>query len=344
MSTIRTDPVTGGEVIIASERANRPDRTASSTFEAPEPDACPFCRGNEAATPARVATYPPDDPDDWEVRVVPNKFPALARDDDLVDGGAELAAETTGVGAHEVIIESAEHRVDLTELDVDDLDLVLRAWQDRIRELAGDERLESAVVFKNHGPRAGASVEHAHSQLVALPHIPGRLRDQLDGGERYYRKHHDCIFCRLVDRAADGERIVFERDGVVVLAPFASRVPFELKVIPRDHGSHFEEASEATRHAVAGALLEAVDRIERALDAPPYNAVLHTAPIRAGSLDFFHWHLELIPSLSHLAGFEWGSGSHINSTPPERAAKDLRRINSDRSEPSDLESADSSST
>lgn len=332
MSTIRTDPVTGHKVIIASERADRPRSDRDGGLES-DPDRCPFCRGNEEATPPRIASYPDRDDEPWDVRVVPNKFPALSNEVEWTDSDDGLHHHTSGVGAHEVIIEAPDHRVDLTDLDVDDLDVVLRAWQDRIRDLRGDQRLETALIFKNHGAAAGASLEYVHSQLVALPHVPEQLRAELEGARRHYDDHGSCIFCRLAERATEGsDRLVDANEHVAVYAPFASRFPFELQFTPRAHRSRFDEASGPTRRALAELLLEVVDGLERALDAPPYNAVLHTAPLQRGALDHFHWHLELIPTLSHVAGFEWGAGSHINSTPPERAAKHLRRLTSGTSE------------
>jgi len=270
--------------------------------------------------------YPTDEPEDWKVRVIPNKYPALDPDESVDEWGDELRRECRGVGSHEVIIESADHRVDWTELDVDQLDVVLRAWQDRLREHDRDARLRTAVVFKNRGEPAGSSVEHTHSQLVALPFVPDHLSAKLGGGERYRDRHGECVFCRLAERASEGRRTVVADEQFVVSAPFASRLPFELRILPREHQSQFSEVSASTRRAFADALLDAVDRLERALDAPPYNAVLYTAPLQSGALDHFHWHLELIPALTKVAGFEWGSGSHINPIPPERAAEHLRDI------------------
>jgi len=327
MSTIRTDPVTGRKVIVASERANRPRGGRDGDLESSEPEQCPFCRGNEEATPERIASYSGAGEESWNVRVVPNKFPALSNDIELADRDDGLHHRTSGVGAHEVIVESPDHRTELTDLEVDDLDVVLRAWQDRIRDLRGDRRLESALIFKNHGAAAGATLQHVHSQLVALPHVPGRLRAELDGARRHHDDRGECIFCRMTDRATGGsERLVGANEHVAAYTPFASRFPFELQLVPRTHRAHFDEATEATRRGLAELFLEVVGALERALDAPPYNAVLHTAPLQGGALDHFHWHLELIPTLSNIAGFEWGAGSHINATPPERAAKHLRRL------------------
>ncbi len=326
MSTIRTDPVTGRRVIVASDRADRPRGLRGRESTHADPDHCPFCRGNEQTTPPPIATWPPDR-SEWQVRVVPNKYPALSTSETLepiADGPHEALS---GVGAHEVVVETPEHIVDLQALEVDQVATVLRAWRERIADLAGDERLEYVLPFKNHGAAAGASLEHAHSQIVGLPIIPHQVQLELDGAGEHFEQTGECIFCRLVDWNLDDERrLVFADDELVVFAPYAPRFPFELTFVPREHAAHFESADETVDRHFASALLDMLDRIDRALDSPPYNLVLHTAPLRSDALDHYHWHLELIPTLSHIAGFEWGAGLHINSTSPEASAKHLRNI------------------
>ena len=337
MSTIRTDPVTGRQVIVAAERADRPRHFRESPPIPSEPEHCPFCRGNEEATPPAIRTIP-DASDDWRVRVVPNKYPAVSSNEPLEQDGAGPYQSTTGVGAHEVVVESPDHVVDFHELSVDQVADVLRAWGDRITDLRNDQRLEYVLPFKNYGAPAGASIEHAHSQIIALPMIPHTVSEELEGASAHHEETGHCIFCDLLERnRTDGERLVFADDQVAVFAPYAPRFPFELWFLPRDHQAHFDAADEECRRHMAAALVDILARIDRSLDSPPYNLVLHTAPLHAGELEEYHWHLELIPTLSHIAGFEWGSGLHINPTPPEAAAEHLRNIDVDADDTADDE-------
>jgi len=326
MSTIRTDPVTGRQVIVASERADRPRRFRESPEIPSEPEHCPFCRGNEETTPPPIRTFPAGD-DDWNVRVVPNKYPAVSSSDELEELGHGPYRAISGVGAHEVVVETPDHVVDLQALPVDQVATVLEAWGERIADLRNDRRLEYVLPFKNHGAPAGASLEHAHSQVVALPTVPPRIREELEGAREHFDETGDCIFCTLLETTLEsGNRLVSANDHVAVLAPYAPRFPFELWLVPRDHRARFDAAEPAVRRDLAAALVATLRRLDRALDAPPYNLVLHSAPLRAGDPDHFHWHLELIPTLSYIAGFEWGTGLHINSTTPEASAEHLRHI------------------
>lgn len=326
MSTIRTDPVTGRRVIIAAERSDRPRPLRDADSTTTEPTHCPFCRGNEDTTPSPIQTFPPDDPD-WDVRVVPNKYPALSTSEQLDHHADGPHQSMTGVGAHEVVVETPDHIVDLQALSVDQVATVLRAWRQRIADLANDQRLEHVLPFKNHGAPSGASLEHAHSQIIGLPVTPHQVQLELDGARRYHEDNGECVFCSLVDHNLEREdRLVHADDHVAVFAPNAARFPFELWFVPRAHQARFERADADVEHHLAAALVDILQRLDRALDSPPYNLVLHTAPLRSDDLEHFHWHLELIPTLSHIAGFEWGTGLHINCTSPEASAKHLREI------------------
>lgn len=326
MSTIRTDPVTGRRVIIASERADRPRSFRDDDSGLPYTEHCPFCVGNEDATPEDIRTYPDGD-GGWSVRVVPNKYPAVHTNEELNDRSDELYESYSGVGAHEVIIESPDHVVDLVDLSDAQVATVLKAWRERVADLERDERLEHVLPFKNHGAPAGASIEHAHSQLIALPMVPERIQDELDGAQAHHEETGGCVYCDIIDKnLQQRDRLVYADDDVVVLAPFAPRFPFELTILPREHQSRFEHADAGLDRSMAAALNDTLGRLNRALDSPPYNLAVHTAPLRQGELPYFHWHIELIPTLSHIAGFEWGSGYHINPTSPESAARHLRDI------------------
>ncbi len=333
MPLLRKDPIAERWVIIATERAKRPREYHVET-EHVRSAFCPFCAGNEASTPPALSTYrlaQDDAAGDWSVRVVPNKFPALSPTGEPHAHHEGLFEGLDGIGAHEVIIECAEHVLDLAQLPVPHIAAVLGAWKERIDQRRQDERLACAVVFKNHGAPAGASLEHSHSQLIALPIIPKRLSEELIGSQRYFLAHDRCIFCDILAQELDhGTRVVCANDKVVALTPFASRFPFELCILPRAHEPWYEHGGDDVFTSVAAILKRVLLKLDRALDRPPYNLMLHSAPFPNGEdLSHYHWHFELIPKLTKVAGFEWGTGFYINPTSPESAAEHLRDIEID---------------
>jgi UDPglucose--hexose-1-phosphate uridylyltransferase len=259
------------------------------------------------------------------VRVVPNKFPALRIEGDLERSGEGLYDRMNGVGAHEVVIESPEHAARLEELPTAHLAEVLRAYRERVLDLARDLRLEYVTVFKNQGEAAGATLEHSHSQLIATPIVPMIVAEELSGALQHFRIKQRCIWCDIVrqERQA-GVRVIREEGGLIAVAPFAPRLPFETWILPVAHRSGYEATSNDELLSLATLLGDILKRIGSALDDPPYNLILHSAPLRARALDHFHWHLEITPKLTRVAGFEWGSGFFINPTPPEEAARHLR--------------------
>jgi UDPglucose--hexose-1-phosphate uridylyltransferase len=230
-----------------------------------------------------------------------------------------------GVGAHEVVIETADHHGSLTTMSLDAVADVLIAYRDRILDLKKDPRFEYALVFKNFGDAAGASLEHPHSQLIATPITPIMVTEELTGSARYWEMKERCVWCDVVRQERRGRtRLILERDGYVALAPFAPRFPFETWILPTQHRASFEESGVDDLRALAGALGDFMRRLTTTLNEPPFNFMLHTAPLRDGSLEYYHWHLEIIPKLTNVAGFEWGSGFFINPMPPESAAAALR--------------------
>ncbi|HXH81728.1 MAG TPA: galactose-1-phosphate uridylyltransferase [Candidatus Tectomicrobia bacterium] len=328
MPELRKDPVVGRWVIISTERARRPSdfRTESVRVQA---TTCVFCPGNEDKTPPEVlagrAPGTPANGPGWSFRVVPNKFPALRIEGDLEPSGEGMFDRMNGVGAHEVIIETPEHAASLATLPVDAVADVLLAYRERMVDLKKDPRFEYVLVFKNHGEAAGASLEHPHSQLIATPIIPIMVSEELTGSAAYWTRKERCVWCDVVrQERRQRSRIVLETDGFVALAPFAPRFPFETWVLPARHASAFEESGVDDLRGLAHLLGEFLRRIDRVLDRPPYNFMLHTAPLRDGVLEHFHWHLEIIPKLTRVAGYEWGSGFFINPMPPEDAAAALR--------------------
>jgi UDPglucose--hexose-1-phosphate uridylyltransferase len=328
MPELRKDPVVGRWVIIATERSRRP-----SDF-GPDPvrtkgGRCAFCPGNEGLTPEEIlALRPPQTPPNapgWSLRVVPNKFPALRIEGDLEPQGVGLYDRMNGIGAHEVIIETPEHGGTLASLPEAAATDVFWAYRERIADLKKDARFEYVLIFKNHGEAAGASLEHPHSQLIATPIVPIMVEEELEGSARYFRMKERCVWCDIVRQERQGQgRVILEADGFIALAPFAPRFPFESWILPTAHRSAYEEIERDEARALASVVGELLRRINRVLTDPPFNFMLHTAPLRDPPLDHYHWHLEIIPKLTKVAGFEWGSGFFINPTPPEDAVRYLR--------------------
>ena len=328
MSELRKDPVVDRWVIIARERGKRPSDFTG--FDKNKPKGfCPFCPGNEDVVPPEVLAYrksgsKPNGPG-WRLRVVPNKFPALKDQEELYKHGDGMYDMMNGVGLHEVIIETPDHELTLSTMPVYTVEDVLWAYRDRLEALAKDERFQSVIIFKNQGMAAGATLEHSHSQLIALPIIPKQIKEELAGAKKYYDYKERCIFCDMVDQESSQQsRIVCENQDYMAICPYAPRFPFEIWIIPKTHSAHYQETSKERIESLSIILSETLKRLDVVLDIPPYNFVLHSAPFRQDVDEHFHWHLEIMPKLTRIAGFEWGSGFHINPTPPEESAKYLR--------------------
>ena len=328
MPELRKDPVVGRWVIISTERGRRPSDFPIQPVHA-RGGPCVFCSGNEDKTPPEIlAGRAPDSPPNapgWSFRVVPNKFPALRIEGELEPAGEGLYDRMNGVGAHEVVIESPQHDATLATLPVDTVADVLLAYRERVVDLKKDPRFEYVLVFKNHGAAAGASLEHPHSQLIATPIIPIMVLEELKGAAEYYGMKERCVWCDVLrQERRSRRRVIMETNGFIALAPFAPRFPFETWILPTRHRSAFEEAGVEELRGLAEVLGGFLRRMDHVLQRPPFNFMLHTAPLREGPLDHFHWHLEIIPKLTNVAGYEWGSGFFINPTPPEDAATVLR--------------------
>jgi len=332
MPELRKDPVLGRWVIISTERAKRPkDFKSVPEIKVISPDVCPFCPGNEAATPPEISAYrdpnsKPNTPG-WSLRIIPNKFPALLIEGDISRRGEGIYDRMNGIGAHEVIIETPDHSMDLADLDIDLFRDVIFAYQERILDLRKDKRLRYVMIFKNFGSAAGASLEHSHSQLIATPVIPKRVMEEMDGAQRYFEYRERCIFCDIVVQETKGrKRLIAENNSFILICPFAPRFPFETWVVPRNHKSNFEDATKDELGDLASILKDCLLRLKKALNTPPYNYVIHTTPITLRGIEFYHYHLEIIPVLTHIAGFEWGTGFYINPTAPEESAAYLKSI------------------
>jgi UDPglucose--hexose-1-phosphate uridylyltransferase len=327
LSELRKDPVTGRWVIISTDRRKRPgDFRLESVHVSPDPS-CPFCEGHEHMTPGELLAHRngslPNGPG-WSLRVVPNQFPVLRVEGGLDRVGEGLFDKMNGIGAHEVIIETPRHDEGLATMGDAAVEQMLWAFRERVRDLKQDRRFRYIIIFKNHGLAAGAALEHPHSQLIALPIVPREVRDEVDGARAHHDSKERCVFCDVIHQEiADGRRLIMETADMVALAPYAPRFPFETWILPRRHQARFEDAQSHEYAGLARILGEILRRMNRMLLSPPYNLLIHSAPA-SESADFYHWHVEIIPKLTKVAGFEWATGFYLNPTSPEEAAQVLR--------------------
>jgi UDPglucose--hexose-1-phosphate uridylyltransferase len=332
MSEYRQDPLSRRWVIIGSDRAARPNEFVEEPVRR-QPGPCPFCAGNEHETPEAVASYAaPGKRSAWLVRIVPNKYPAVTADEALCPqcqpplGLSSPKDESIpGFGRHEVIIESPRHVASLSELTTTEAELVFQAYRDRIAALKVTGQFRYVQIFKNVGPHAGASLEHVHSQLVALPGVPEVVTQELASCRDYFAVHRRPLVAGLLERElATGERIVAQTDHFVAVCPFASRFPYEVCIAPIANQPRFEATQAGELGELSRLARDVIGRIERTGGQVAYNAVLHTQPFDTPPHDHYHWHIEIIPRLTKVAGFEWGTGCFINPLPPEAAAAHLR--------------------
>jgi UDPglucose--hexose-1-phosphate uridylyltransferase len=324
----RKDPISGRWVIIATERAKRPTDFPHTEVQITGERVCPFCPGNESRTPPEILAYRASggaNEPGWTLRVIPNKFPALRVEGTLDRKGVGMYDRMNGLGAHEVIIESPQHMETLTTMPGKQVEDLFWALRDRILDLKRDIRLCYILFFKNHGSAAGATLQHTHSQLIALPIVPKQVEEEMSGARRHFDYHGRCIYCDIADQEVESrDRLVIETDHFAVIAPYAPRFPFETWIVPRAHESHVESMSAAQIQDIGRVLQRTLQKLELTLEKPPYNLVVHTAPMQEQRMAHYHWHIEIIPKLAQFAGFEWGSGFFINPTPPEEAARFLR--------------------
>jgi UDPglucose--hexose-1-phosphate uridylyltransferase len=328
MPELRKDPISGRWVIISVERGKRPSDFVSPSQKRRAGGFCPFCPGNEHTTPPEIIAFrpasTPPNSSGWTLRVVPNKFPALQIHGELNKKGEGIFDKMNGIGAHEVIIETPEHQFSLATMPLRSVEDVLWAFFFRLNDLKKDTRLKYVLIFKNEGEVAGASLEHTHSQLIALPIVPKSVKEELESAKKYYDNKERCIFCDIINQEISADkRVIYENDKYVALSPFAPREPFETWILPKKHESSFSPADKSFS-SFAEILQRILRQLDRVLDTPPYNFIVHTSPFKEENNDYYHWHLEIVPKLTKTAGFEWGSGFYINPTPPEEATKFMR--------------------
>jgi UDPglucose--hexose-1-phosphate uridylyltransferase len=328
MPELRRDPILGRWVIISTARGKRP-RSFETIHDFPEGGACPFCPGSEDKTPPEILAYyntgREKDKAGWWVRVIPNKFPALEIEGSLNRSGDGMYDRMNGLGAHEVIIETPNHDQAFHEMDSARIEDLIWAYRDRIVDLSKDPRLEYILIFKNHGAAAGASLRHPHSQLIAMPMVPVKVKTEAAGARNYFEYTERCVYCDMIrQEMKDGSRLIAQNKDFVAIAPFASRYPFESWIMPLRHASEFQEIQKTEVASLAALMKIVMAKQNYVLDTPPFNLVLHTAPLKTPKLPYTHWYLEIVPKLTKQAGFEEGTGFYINPMPPEEAAQLLR--------------------
>jgi len=329
LGELRRDPIVGRWVIVETETPLIPEM-----FEKEEHrwrgNECPFCYGNEDKTPPEIEAMrdpktKPNTPG-WQVRVVPNKFPALQIEGNIDRRGLGIYDMSSGIGAHEVIIQSPYHHKEIPDLLDEEVVNIIKMYCNRAQDLKKDKRFKYILVFKNYGPTAGASLEHPHTQLIALPMIPKNPAEEIEGALEYFEFRERCLFCDMLRQEMQEKiRLVAENKYFIAFCPFGSRFTFEIWILPKIHNSFYCAMKETEIADLAKILKEVLLRLKLTLSDPAYNFIIHTSPLdHDGDLAHYHWHIEIMPKLIRVAGFEWGTGFYIVSTPPELAAKYLR--------------------
>jgi UDPglucose--hexose-1-phosphate uridylyltransferase len=317
-------------VIISTERAKRPeDLKVDRTSEAvPEfVTTCPFCPGNEAKTPPESMRVPAGNRD-WQVRVVPNKFPVLMR-----EGTTEWRVERSrhsvgGFGMHDVIIETPNHALTMALLPVAHVEIIIQTYKECFARLSADPRIAHVVIFKNHGAGAGTSLVHPHSQVVGTPIVSSMVRARMYEAMRHHDEYGECMVCAVLgDELQDRARVIAETQHFVALAPFASATPFSMSIIPRRHMASFGDISSTEVKDLSRVLHDMLARLYFGLNNPDFNYTIITAPAENAGVKYYHWYMSIVPRLTQVAGFELGSGILVNTVQPEAAAEFMRGVN-----------------
>lgn len=334
MSELRYNVITRDWVIIATERAKRPDQFKKKRSEKKPLPAhvatCPFCPGNEKMTPP--ATYSVPANGGWRVRVTPNKFAAVSLEGERKRTVEGIKRTVTGVGVHEVIVETPDHSLTTALLKDDEVEMIVGTYLHRFRAASNDPRVEQVTIFKNHGDAAGTSLEHPHSQLIATPVITTQLRDRLYSALDHFDEFGECLFCRVLDlELKEGARVVLATEHFVSFIPYAAPTPFSILIMPRRHMACFQEMNDGEAADLARILRRTLLKLYRGLDDPDYNYVIRTAPTENAGVKYYHWYVSIIPRLTRMAGFELGSGMFINVSLPEENAGYLREMKVDPS-------------
>jgi UDPglucose--hexose-1-phosphate uridylyltransferase len=329
MSELRQNLITRDWVIIATERAKRPDQFANSKKSIvplpPHRADCPFCVGNEED--GTLETFCLGDRTGWKVRAIGNKYPALSPTAERIRISSGIHRMMSGIGFHEVIVEHPRHDLTTALLTVEEVTDILLVYRHRYLEIRKYPHVETIVIFKNHGESAGTSLEHPHSQIAATPVVPSQFRSRIDAAVRYFDDTGECLFCRtLEDELAAGERVIFESEYFVAFIPYAALSPFHIWIFPRRHSSSFDDITDAEITDLADTLKTVLAQLYYGLKDPDYNYSIRSVPTAEQATKYFHWYIAIIPRVTKQAGFELGSGMFINTALPEESAEFLRSI------------------
>lgn len=340
LSELRRDLVTGDWVVIAKARAKKPD--AFANFQKDKSDqsisGCPFETPQKSGNLDPLLVYGQDgkrkifsewkdNPTDWFLQVLPNKFPAIGQGvcEDTREVGPYLVMD--GVGSHEIVI-TRSHTNHPGYFSNAEMEFLIRAYKERYLALKTSECVKYISIFHNHGYFAGASQNHPHSQIMAIPIIPLDIRRSLGGSEKYYQSHKKCVHCVMLEwEITDKKRIIFENELAIAFCPFISRGAFEIRIFPKIHQSYFEQINEDELKRFAEALRISLAKLRCGLNDPDYNFYIHTAPVKDDAdWHHYHWHVEILPKTGIWAGFELGTGIEISTIEPEKAAEFLRKV------------------
>lgn len=337
---LRKDYLVNRWVVIATERSRRPTDFAKQKAEVGQTTVCPMCVGNEALTPPAVMLYLKEKdeinvaqdpltgerPKNWLIRVIPNLYPAFSLPKQPEDMAQIFKSEFLGnaIGDHEVIVESPNHDEDPADAELPQLELVIHAYIDRLKELSAKPYVKYVSIFRNFGKEAGASLSHAHSQVIATPMVPPVIQEEMDASKAYYGQNRKCVFCDILEKGAKSSRLIYVNAEFVVFAPYASINPMEFWIVPKKHASNILILTGAEVKMLAKALKLSLKALKDVVNDPPYNYGFHLS-INEDSKEYYHWHLTVYPKLSIWAGFELSTGIYINTVTPETAAESLRK-------------------
>lgn len=321
-------------VIISTERAKRPEQLKEdknlNEKRLPEWDEnCPFCPGNEVKTGNTTVLHQVGEGENWKLKVIPNKFPALSSsmDDYKVETSSNFFRWMDGIGNHEVLIETPRHDLTIATMEPREVQTVLEAYKARVETLMGFPHVETVITFRNNGPRAGASLAHPHSQIIAMPVIPRDIMSRMNESIRYHEEHRACVFCSVLRSELEAQtRMVVESAHFAAFVPYAASSPFSMWIFPKRHASNYTDISPEEMTDLSHVLRTALRKLYFGLNDPDYNYIFRTAPKGYSNTAFFHWYITIVPRLTRTAGFELGSGTFINPTIPEENAEYLRGI------------------
>ena len=333
MSELRQNFATKEWVVIATERARRPEEMARHSQRkpaAPFVANCPFCPGNEKLTPAEIMRIPTSLEVPWHARVIPNKFAALSREVQPTRTVHRSLRSVNGFGVHDVIVETPDHSEVMALMPDSYMAEILRIYKIRYDELSLDRRIALITIFKNHGPDAGTSLEHPHSQIIATPVISLQVRERFQHALRHFDDYGECMFCQMLEEELQEQtRIVAISEHFAALELYASPAPFCTHIYPRRHMASFGDVSATEINDLARMLRSILAKLYHGLADPDFNFTIRSAPAESVGVKYFHWYLSVIPRLTRMAGFELGSGMFINTVLPEAAAEFLRKVDVD---------------